>query len=146
MEQIFPLVFRIIPGRVGFLIHQVPFVYYHYKPLSLFYGQAENIQVLCSNSFFSIQKQQANIRFIHGLNGPDYRIKFQVLMHFCLSPDTCCIDQDKFFLKQFVMRMYAVPCGTGDLTYNGSLTAHQGVEQRGFAYIGLADNGKFGQA
>ena len=135
----------IIPCRMRGLFHKVPFVDQQHDPLPFFHSKAEDIQILRTDPFYGIQQQQADIGFIHGLDGADDRIKFKVLMHFRLSSDTGCIDEDEFFLEEIVPGVDRVPGGAGDLTYDGALLPHQCIEQGGFPDIGLPNDGKFWQ-
>src|SRR6185312_7086844 len=109
------------------LFEKVPFIDEDDDAFPFFYRQAENIEVLRGDPLRCIEHQQADIRFIHGLDGTDYRIELEVFMYLGLTPDAGRIDQDEIFPEQVVSGMDRIPCGAGDIANDGTFLSNERV-------------------
>ena len=88
--------------------------------------------------FVNVAYQYDNLRLVHGTEAPLNAKGFDGV---CGVPDAGGVDEAESDSVQVYRVFYYIACGAVDVAHDGTLFTHQGIEQGGFARIGLSDDG-----
>ena len=100
-----------------------------------------DLAVLFGEAFERIDHDDTDVRPFDGHLGPDDAVLLDAFIDARLPAETGGVDEQEGTVFVFDEGIGRVPGGAGDARDDGPLFPAQGVDERGFAHVGLADDG-----
>ena len=123
------------------LINGIPFIDGNNCRLSSFVGNACNLGILICNAFVGINQKNRNITAFHCRNRTDNAEAFDFLLDFAFAAHPCRINEDILLSVNFNRRIDCISCRACNIADNQSVLTENLIDERGFAHIGLPNDG-----
>lgn len=114
------------------------------RPFFVALDEGEDIDVLRFDATGGVDHEDADVGGFDGSDGTYYGVVFDVLVDFVLFAYAGCVDEIEVEAELVVARVDAVASGSGNVGDDVALLADEGVDDRGFAGVGTAHDGKLG--
>ncbi|OIQ75979.1 hypothetical protein GALL_423500 [mine drainage metagenome] len=102
------------------------------------------MRFLLGNAILGVDHQHHHVGIIDGLHGLDYGEFLDRLEHLAATPHASGVDNGVFLAVAFQIDIDGIARGARFIECNHTLLTQQRIHQRGFAYIGTADDGHLG--
>ena len=137
-------VFEVADGGFGFVLDEVPFVDAHHEAFLVALDEREDAYVLGLDAACGVDHEDADVGGFDGAYGADDGIVFDIFLHLVFLAYACGVDEVEVEAELVVARVDGVACGAGDVGDYVAVLADEGVDDRRFAGVGAAYDGKFG--
>ena len=104
-------------------------------------GKTCDLGVLLGDAVSGVDHDEAHIRPLNGQLGTHNGELLHPLVHLGLAADARRVDEHIAAVLVFIQGVHRVPGGAGHVADNDPLFAQNVVDERGFAHIGLANDG-----
>ena len=104
-------------------------------------GNPRNLGVLIGNAFIRINHKNRNITAFHRGNGTDNTEALNLFLDLALAAHACRINKDIFLSVDLNGGIHRISRCSGNIADNQPVLPKNLINERGFANIGLADDG-----
>ena len=123
------------------LFDQIPLVYDDDAGLARVVRETGDLRILLGHALLRVDHDEAHVRAVNGHGRAQHAVTLDHIVDLRLFAHTGGVDKDILALLVFKIRVDGVARRTGNIADDHALGAENAVRERGFANIGLTDEG-----
>ena len=122
--------------------HKVPLVDAHHQALLVLLYEREDVSILTFDASSGINHEHAHVGVFDSTNASNHRVILDILVHLGFFAYAGSVDEVKVESELVEACVDAVASGSGNVGYDVTLFADEGVDNRRFSGIRASNNGK----